>query len=418
MVERFKTPWADLLPPLSTTEREALRADIGANGVRVPICVDEDDNVLDGHHRYAIDPDCPALVIPGLTPAEKEAFVYRANFVRRNLSPDERREALTHMKKVAKRLRDEDVVKWTQAEVAKALGVDQATVSRWQPTTDMQTHNGCNRTAADEKPDARVKLNKAAQDEVVLRLDAGESQAQVARDFGVTQQAVSRLANKVRKSRKAKEAVEAAAEKVPDSAQFLHGAFWDVATAIPEGSIQLIFTDPPYFADVVPQYGRLAELAERVLVPGGSLITYLGHRLLPGVLEEFRKAPGLTFYWPLACIHTGQFKRMPRTGQVVTWKPMLWFVKGKERYDTAVLVDDSVKSVPQKSHHAWQQGLEEATYYVGKLTTEGGTVFDPYCGGGTTAVAAKRLGRKVITCDVDANVLESAKRRYAEDGAD
>jgi 16S rRNA G966 N2-methylase RsmD len=39
----------------------------------------------------------------------------------------------------------------------------------------------------------------------------------------------------------------------------------------------LIFTDPPYDRETIPQYEDLAALGARVLIPGGSLITYVGH---------------------------------------------------------------------------------------------------------------------------------------------
>jgi ParB-like chromosome segregation protein Spo0J len=46
------TTYAKLLPPLSTAEREALAASIAAEGVLVPILVDEDGEIIEGGHRY------------------------------------------------------------------------------------------------------------------------------------------------------------------------------------------------------------------------------------------------------------------------------------------------------------------------------------------------------------------------------
>ncbi len=43
-------------------------------------------------------------------------------------------------------------------------------------------------------------------------------------------------------------------------------------------------------------------------------------------------------------------------------------------------------------------------------TDEGDVVFDPFIGTGTTAVAAKRLGRKFIGIDVDANYVEISRK--------
>jgi ParB-like chromosome segregation protein Spo0J len=41
-------------PPLSPEEYAAPKADIQANGVQIPIDVDEEGNVLDGHQRQRI----------------------------------------------------------------------------------------------------------------------------------------------------------------------------------------------------------------------------------------------------------------------------------------------------------------------------------------------------------------------------
>lgn len=45
------TIYENLLPCLSEGEFEALKADIAARGVQVPVEYDEHGNILDGHHR-------------------------------------------------------------------------------------------------------------------------------------------------------------------------------------------------------------------------------------------------------------------------------------------------------------------------------------------------------------------------------
>ncbi|GAH35650.1 unnamed protein product, partial [marine sediment metagenome] len=171
--------------------------------------------------------------------------------------------------------------------------------------------------------------------------------------------------------------------------------------------------DPPYDSKSVPLYKGLATLASRILEPGGSLICYCGHRLIRKVIEQFDDT-GLTFYWLAACIHTGQSVTL-RTGEKVTWKPMLWFVKGPERKNNGSLVEDSVVSEPSgKDHHEWEQGAAEAIYYIDKLTQHGDLVVDPFCGGGTTAVAADQLRRRCFTCDIEESCVQTAKERLRD----
>jgi len=57
---------------------------------------------------------------------------------------------------------------------------------------------------------------------------------------------------------------------------------WD-ARRLPfaDGSVDLIFTDPPYGRDALPLYASLAKEAARVLRPGGFVAAMCGGRYLP-----------------------------------------------------------------------------------------------------------------------------------------
>ena len=147
--QTIKTPFKDVLPPLKTSELEALTADIKANGVTHPIAIDEYGNILDGHHRYAIDRNAPTRVVSGLSPDEKVAYTIRANLARRNLSSDQTREIANQQKRIAQNLREADPKKWTQKAVGALLGVDQTTVSKWF-SSNMNGHN----TTKTPTPDA------------------------------------------------------------------------------------------------------------------------------------------------------------------------------------------------------------------------------------------------------------------------
>lgn len=91
-----------LLPALHGDELDALRADIAAHGVRVPIDVDEHGAILDGHHRAALAAelgvDCPARLVAGLTEQEKRAHALAVNVHRRSLTLEQRRELVAHLR--------------------------------------------------------------------------------------------------------------------------------------------------------------------------------------------------------------------------------------------------------------------------------------------------------------------------------
>ncbi|MGH3319488.1 MAG: ParB N-terminal domain-containing protein [Streptosporangiaceae bacterium] len=87
-----------VMPDLTAEEYEALKADIAEHGVRVPVDVDEDGVILDGHHRKAIAAelgiDCPTRVVAGLTEEEKRHHALAVNIARRQLTREQRRELI------------------------------------------------------------------------------------------------------------------------------------------------------------------------------------------------------------------------------------------------------------------------------------------------------------------------------------
>jgi hypothetical protein len=227
--------------------------------------------------------------------------------------------------------------------------------------------------------------------------------------------AANKEINQAKRRQERAERAEESRVELDDDQGVLIGRFQDVASEIADESVDLIFTDPPYDRDSVPLYSDLADVAARVLVPGGSLITYLGMLHLPDVVA--RLSEKLHYLWPIAIIHTGPSLRMVQFGIANKWKPLLWFVKGTNRYDVNHWVDDLITSKPEKESHDWQQGIIEASYYIEHLSDPGGLVFDPFCGSGTTAVAAKQLGRRWVTCETDADSAAIARKRINDSPA-
>lgn len=86
----MSTPY-QLLPPLTAEAYAALRADIAARGVMVPIERDESGAILDGHNRAAIAAelgiDAPSVTRVGMSEAQKREHVLKLNLLRRQLGP-------------------------------------------------------------------------------------------------------------------------------------------------------------------------------------------------------------------------------------------------------------------------------------------------------------------------------------------
>jgi hypothetical protein len=113
-----------LLPPLSEEEYASLFDDIAAGGVKVPIDVDEQGEILDGHHRKRICDElgieCPTRVVE-LPESAKADYALTVNLARRHLDRMQRRQLVANSLKLDYRLGDR--------VHARRCGVDHKTVT-------------------------------------------------------------------------------------------------------------------------------------------------------------------------------------------------------------------------------------------------------------------------------------------------
>jgi hypothetical protein len=220
----------------------------------------------------------------------------------------------------------------------------------------------------------------------------------------------SRLAGAERR-RVLEETRAAAAESVGKvCATVRQGDFRKVLGDVPDGSVDLIFTDPPYLPADLPLYDALGALASRVLKPAASLVTYCPTYNLRGALE--RVQPHVPFWSSITVRHRGGFSRMNHYHILARAKLLLWFVKGRYRGGWVLNLIDGDE--PDKEAHDHQQGEGEASYCIERMCPLGGTVVDPMCGSGTTLLAALKLGRQALGCEIDKQRAKVALARVRQ----
>lgn len=205
--------------------------------------------------------------------------------------------------------------------------------------------------------------------------------------------------------------------ELPKNCDLRLGDFREKAKDIPDNSVDLIFTDPPYGNDSIPLYEDLAILASRVLKPGGSLVTYVGQYTIPEILNKIL-SKGLKYRWPIIVEHTGHSTAYHGNKIFVRCKPLFWFTKGEKISELApccsyvgnYLYDLIKSSPPDKILHEWQQSPVEAEYIISKLAPEKiGVVLDPFTGSGTTGIASKKLGRSFIGMEIEKSRFDIAR---------
>lgn len=405
---KIDAEFAALIPPLSAEERQQLEENIIEHGgARDPLVVWASKGtltLLDGHNRYDI---CTRLELPFEIEemrlsdrSHAEEWIIRNQFGRRNLSAYVRTQ-------LALRL-EETIASRAKANVRKGGGSGESGRQKSDNPIDTKKEvakaaNVSHDTVAKVKRIEEATAQGLVADATIQKLRSGEI-------------SINHVDKEIKKHRAEVRAVEkkkeAAAAGVLDGDTVRLGDFRTILPSIPDGCVDLMFTDPPYDKETVPLYEDMAREAARILRPGGSLICYLGQYATADVCRLVGNH--LKFLWPLCCYHEGPGQVMAFWGIRVKWKPMLWFVNGGNRFDTSAVVEDLIVSTKEKSSHPWQQSVTEARYYIEKLTPVGGLVVDPFCGGGTTAVAAKQAGRKWITCELDAEYAAIATQRIKE----
>lgn len=399
---KLKTPYKDLVPPLSTTEFEVLRADIKANGVRVPVETDEDNNILDGHHRYACDKNAPTVVVAGLTELEKKTYVIKANVARRNLSPAQKKELRKVQRKLCRELKAADK-SYTQQRLAVMLGVSRQLVSDWLgDTSNAKTSTTCKPgVVTDFATDSRVKVDPKHKPVITERVAAGEPQAQVAADYGVTQQTISAIVKNAKNihSRDDDKARKTAHLK-EKLFELRKGDFREVLADVQ--GVSLILTDPPYPKESLFLWEALGKWASSALADDGLLVAYSGQMFLPDVLSLLSQ--NLAYWWCGAVVHKGSGNLTP-LGQPVRkvinkWKPLVMFYKPGGHGFTKSFSDLVDGAGSEKEYHNWAQPVAEAAEIIERFTKNGELVVDPFAGSGGFCKAAHDLGRKAIGAEI------------------
>lgn len=382
-------PLANIFPLIEGQAYQDLMADVLKHGVREPVWLYE-GQILDGRNRYraasAMGVEFATRVYEGDFDEAME-FVLSLNLHRRQLTPSQLAAlSLTIEELEAKRAKDRQIRKPAESVVAS--------LPQQNVDAGKARDKAAKATGASARNVTKAKKVKAKRPDLFVQVVSGDLTLHAA-------------------ERSMKEAEQKADLERPVTIELsgLHrGDFRELSKSIPDESVELIFTDPPYDGDSVGLYEDAAMVAARILKPGGSLIAYSGQSHLSEVLQGMSKH--MRYWWTVAGVHEGGNQILNKLGIRCGWKPLVWFVKSY-RGDVQNVILDVVRGDREKSEHKWQQAQSEAEYFIRELCPEGGTVVDFFLGGGTTAAACKATGRKCIGFEVDATAFEKSVERLA-----
>jgi hypothetical protein len=186
----------------------------------------------------------------------------------------------------------------------------------------------------------------------------------------------------------------------------------ELAKAIPDESVDLIFTDPVY--DRIEDYRWLAETAARVLKPDSACLVWGNMGLVKDYLLTMNN--GLSFHWPLTFKLFRMIAGRPKYRRVdfgfSHTTPCLWFDKGHVKTNHCIHADLDGNFVPKNAgEHGWTKAMIPVLHWMPAFASDGAFVLDPFTGGGTVPAVCKMLGRRWLAFEIDSDVAERARER-------
>jgi DNA modification methylase len=181
----------------------------------------------------------------------------------------------------------------------------------------------------------------------------------------------------------------------------------ELAKAIPDESVDLIFTDPVY--QNIEDYRWLAGMASRALKDGASCLAYCAHVNMDAVIVAMNKS--LQYRWLMIHRKYGINSRMWDYHLFGWYLPVLWFSKGKGRPRS--WVRDLIGGAPNGGavNYTWSKNADVPMHWMASFISDGQIVFDPFCGGGALLESAIGIGRHYLAFEIDPDTAELARER-------
>jgi hypothetical protein len=181
----------------------------------------------------------------------------------------------------------------------------------------------------------------------------------------------------------------------------------ELAKAIPDESVDLVFTDPIY--SNIDDYRWLAETAARVLKPDSACLVWFDEPNFDAIYRSM--TPILSF---AAFMHWQRYGHLaPSRSGITVISPCLWLEVGKSKTYKRIANWCGVPNGLGVSNFHWSKPMILLRKWVDAFTLDGSTVFDPFTGGGTVPAVCKMLGRNYLAFEIDPATADMARERVA-----
>jgi DNA modification methylase len=241
-----------------------------------------------------------------------------------------------------------------------------------------------------------------------------------------------------------------------DGIKLYQGDCVELMDSIPEESVSLILTDPPYMiskeikisrgrnkmkfkgSDIDYNFGewdkfeslndyleftmQWATMCAKILRKGGMFCSYYDKDKI-NFLSKFLQDNKFKLKRYFADIKSNPVPQARKVGWMSGWEMLgMWQKEGGEltyNYELGQQADYYIRPIVGNStnetrYHPTQKPVQLIKLFVNYWTKEGDTVLDPFCGSGTTLIACKELNRNAIGIEQDYRYCEIVKKRLVQ----
>jgi len=216
--------------------------------------------------------------------------------------------------------------------------------------------------------------------------------------------------------------------ELTENINLLQGDCIDLLPKIPDGSINSIITDPPYFLGMThngqkgcfndlaickPFYQKLFTEYKRVLKPDGCVYFFCDWRSYAFYYPLFDSVLGARnmLVWDKQS-GAGNFYTYQHELVIFTTKRNAFNVKETKNIITGIRsFSTGAKKTNGEKVHPTQKPIELIEKFIRDSTDAGDTVLDSFAGSGTTGVACINTDRKFIGMELDDQYFNIAKQR-------
>ena len=419
-------PAADCFPLMNDAELEALAADIGANGCRVPVSI-SDDLLLDGRNRALAceraGVPVPWETLPAVGARDASLAVTSLNLQRRHMDDSQRAMAAAKLANLGAGRPPAAGIDEAAAEADETADSDKGRLVR--PNGETAPRGAVSQEAAAElmKVSRRSTQRAAAiKNDPDLAPAVERGQVTVADAYRVRDEpaevkrraietveageaptlagAVTRI-----KQEEAREQALADATNTPTAPNLRAAPIGELQAEVEPGSVDIIATMPPTARGTVGGgvYGDLGRFAAHALRPGGVLLARAASAHLPKVLQQLA-AEGLEYRWIVACYEPEGRTRINGRKVTTSWRPWLVYTRTGARPDRhSADYFAAADAEPAKTATAIEA-------MVRAWAAPGWSLFDPFCGTATVLVAGRRAGLHVAGADADPGNVALARQ--------